>query len=415
MVYQCKPSKVSIFINKDRLTIDQVKEVTGCDVIINGGLFDGSFKPVCHLKADGVLYAADQWKYFGYGWHSGKADLRLTSEYSDLDNYICCVCLVYGGKKQDLLYPDEMGGIRRRTMLGIYPDGQMVFLAGDYYSPEALQSFALQIGLDSALMLDGGGSSQGITPIASYRQTRKVHNFICAWLSDVCPYDEPTAEVGRPNPSWVRWIQWHLNRHGFNLEVNGVFDETLHNACVEFMSRYPNITADGIVGRLTRQKLKDYHPPDTYEDLKPSEIIVPNYSWNGTLCSRYITDFIVLHHAAANGSAETIHNAHLHNGWTGIGYHFYVRKDGTIYQGRPIDKIGAHCVPQQCNKRSVGVCFEGNFENEVMPEAQKIAGKRLVSYIRKIYPGAVVKRHKDFDATACPGKNFPFGEIGGTV
>lgn len=413
MIYTCKPNKLAIYVNSSRYTLDQVKELTGADVVVNGGLFNPDFTPCCHLKSHGVVYASAPWTDFGYGWHDDKADIRMTSQYSDLDNYISCVCLVYQGKAQPLSYPAELGGVRPRTLIGVYPDGNMVFLAGENYSPESLQTYCLSLGLNSALMLDGGGSSQGISPNGAYRQSRKVQNFILAWLTEACPYDEPTEEVGRPKPSWVKWLQWHLNRHGFSLEVDGIFGPLTHAAAVEFMSRYPNITADGIVGRLTRAKLKDYHPPDELEPLTASNIIKPNYAWAGTLAVRYTTDFIVLHHAGAKGSVMVVHQSHLANGWSGIGYHFYVRQDGTIYEGRPIDKVGAHCVPQDCNKRSVGVCFEGDFETETMSDAQLRAGKRLVRYIKSIYPSAVVKKHKDFDATACPGKNFPFAEIGG--
>ena len=133
------------------------------------------------------------------------------------------------------------------------------------------------------------------------------------------------------------------------------------------------------------------------------------YKWNGPLAKRNSTKYIILHHRAGNGDAESIHNLHLSWGWTGFGYHFYVRKDGSVYRGRPIEMVGAHCKGQ--NSYSVGICFEGNFENEKMSEAQKKAGKELVAYIKRIYPNAEVKRHKDFDSTACPGKNFPFEEI----
>ena len=134
-----------------------------------------------------------------------------------------------------------------------------------------------------------------------------------------------------------------------------------------------------------------------------------DYKWNGTLVKRESTEYIILHHRAGNGDVQSIHNGHLSNGWSGIGYHFYVRKDGTIYRGRPIEMVGAHCTGQ--NICSIGVCFEGNFELETMSDAQIKAGQELVSYIKSLYPYAEVKRHKDFGGTVCPGKNFPFEKI----
>jgi len=139
------------------------------------------------------------------------------------------------------------------------------------------------------------------------------------------------------------------------------------------------------------------------------KIIEKTYSWSGNLAARPKTNYILLHHMAGNGSADNIHSAHLKNGWAGIGYHFYVRKDGTVYRGRPIDKTGSHVSGY--NSQCLGVCFEGNFENETMSDLQLKAGQELVAYLMGIYPKAQIKRHKDLNATACPGRNFPFEKI----
>lgn len=66
-------------------------------------------------------------------------------------------------------------------------------------------------------------------------------------------------------------------------------------------------------------------------------------SWpDGTATRR-----IILHHAAAvTCTPQQVHQWHLANGWTGIGYHFFVRKDGTVYRGRPEDTVGAHAREQ---------------------------------------------------------------------
>ncbi len=127
--------------------------------------------------------------------------------------------------------------------------------------------------------------------------------------------------------------------------------------------------------------------------------------------TRKWTRRLVIHHAAAiKCSVEDIHRWHKENGWSGMGYHFLVRKDGSIWEGRPIDKVGAHAYGY--NNDSIGICFEGNFEKEKMSTEQKNAGKWLVSYVRKLYPTiTTIQRHKDLMATACPGRNFPFSEI----
>ena len=132
----------------------------------------------------------------------------------------------------------------------------------------------------------------------------------------------------------------------------------------------------------------------------------------GEMTKRKETDLLVLHHqgTTTRQSVEQIHNYHKNtNGWAGIGYHFYVRTNGEIFEGRPIEYVGAHAYG--FNSTSIGICFEGNFEVEEMSNAQKEAGKWLVAYIKGLYPIEKVVGHRDLMATACPGKNFPFDEI----
>lgn len=137
-------------------------------------------------------------------------------------------------------------------------------------------------------------------------------------------------------------------------------------------------------------------------------IIDVGLSFTSALEERIVTDEIVLHHAVGTGSVKDIHSWHINgNGWAGIGYHFYVRKNGEVYSGRPVNAVGAHTYGE--NSHTIGICFEGNFENETMSDAQKNAGAELVAKLRKDFP--TVKRvsaHRDHNSTACPGKNFPF-------
>ncbi len=117
-----------------------------------------------------------------------------------------------------------------------------------------------------------------------------------------------------------------------------------------------------------------------------------------------------MHHAAAvTATPQQIHATHLKNGWAGIAYHFYVRKDGSVYRGRPIDAVGGHT--QGHNAVSLGVCFEGNFEIEPMPQAQKQAGRELVAFLRGLFPKITLSGHRELNATACPGQYFPMDEI----
>ena len=128
------------------------------------------------------------------------------------------------------------------------------------------------------------------------------------------------------------------------------------------------------------------------------------------MSTRKSTERIILHHADAKScSAKDIHRWHLSNGWAGAGYHFLVRKDGTIYRLRPEDKVGAHAYGSNYN--SLGICFEGDYMQEDMLEAQKAAGKELVAYLKNKYNIKTVQAHRDVCATSCPGDKFPFNEI----
>ena len=141
-------------------------------------------------------------------------------------------------------------------------------------------------------------------------------------------------------------------------------------------------------------------------------IVEEKYNWRGQLQKRCRTDYIVIHNAdAPMCSAQDVHRWHLGNGWAGIGYHFFVRKNGQIYRGRPLETVGAHT--QGFNSVSVGVCFEGKYHSvdKHMPDAQFTAGRELLMYLRQIYQQAAIKGHRDLMATDCPGRYFPYKKL----
>lgn len=130
-----------------------------------------------------------------------------------------------------------------------------------------------------------------------------------------------------------------------------------------------------------------------------------------SLRKRSRTTEIVLHHAGSNGTVEAVHSYHRDvKGWAGIAYHYFVRKDGSVWRGRPEDTVGGHSGAAH-NEVSVGICAEGNFEIDEMPRKQQTSLILLLAEVWGRYPDAVVLRHSDIGSTACPGKNYPFGEI----
>lgn len=146
------------------------------------------------------------------------------------------------------------------------------------------------------------------------------------------------------------------------------------------------------------------------------EIIETNLEFNSNYNEMKNVEGIVLHHSGVTvlQSVETIHNYHKNTKrWAGIGYHYYVRKDGSIYRGRPENMTGAHCPG--VNSTSIGICAEGNFNEETMSDVQKNAIIELVKDIKTRHNIKWIKGHREVIATSCPGSNFPLEEIVNTV
>lgn len=139
-------------------------------------------------------------------------------------------------------------------------------------------------------------------------------------------------------------------------------------------------------------------------------IIQSNLSFKSNLSYGNHPDMIILHHAEASScTVYDVDSWHKQQGWAGIGYHYFVGKDGSIYTGRPENAIGAHCL--NYNAHSIGICTEGNYMTDAMPIAQKQALIDLGKYIRGKYSLKIVGGHKEYYATDCPGTNYPLAEI----
>lgn len=121
--------------------------------------------------------------------------------------------------------------------------------------------------------------------------------------------------------------------------------------------------------------------------------------------------YIIVHcSATADGKtfrAVDIDRWHRAQGWDGIGYHYVVDLDGKVEQGRPEDKIGAHCAG--VNGMSLGVCYigglakDGKTPKDTRTTQQKAALLALVKRLKKKYPRARVVGHHDFNkGKACP-------------
>lgn len=141
-------------------------------------------------------------------------------------------------------------------------------------------------------------------------------------------------------------------------------------------------------------------------------IVDPGLSFS-SLSKRGRTTHLIIHHAAAEmASVETIHQWHKGKGWAGIGYNFYIRRDGGVFKGRGWEYIGAHAT--NSNSISVGICFEGDYESKTksMPDAQFLSGAAVITLALEKYPTInTICGHRDIASTACPGRFFPLDEM----
>ena len=124
---------------------------------------------------------------------------------------------------------------------------------------------------------------------------------------------------------------------------------------------------------------------------------------------RNITKIIVHCSATTEGkdfSVADIRRWHLQRGFSDIGYHFVIYRDGSVNIGRPLQKSGAHCSGH--NKNSIGVCYiggvatDGKTPKDTRTSAQKDSLVRLITELRQQFPNASVHGHREFANKACP-------------
>lgn len=103
--------------------------------------------------------------------------------------------------------------------------------------------------------------------------------------------------------------------------------------------------------------------------------------------------------ATADVDAAEIRLWHKRQGWTDIGYHYVIKRDGTLEKGRPDDQPGAHVYGY--NSKSLGICMVGGVdasgkrgENNFTP-AQFATLKTLLTTLSARYPNAKVLGHRD--------------------
>lgn len=126
--------------------------------------------------------------------------------------------------------------------------------------------------------------------------------------------------------------------------------------------------------------------------------------------ARKHTDYIIIHCAATRATQDIdikdVDRWHREKGWRMVGYHYFIKRDGTLQEGRPLMDGGAHA--EGYNDKSVGVCLAGGVAADgITPEVnytkkQWATLRELVFKLHKQFPQAKIIGHSDVAPKACP-------------
>ena len=177
---------------------------------------------------------------------------------------------------------------------------------------------------------------------------------------------------------------------------------------VKLLQEKLNLKADGIFGPLTEEAVKDFQRSN---GLEVDGIVGTNTlsKLNLSVNKRNIKELIVHCSATPEGkdySVDTIRQWHLQRGFSDIGYHYVIYRDGSIHIGRDESIIGAHCTGHNTN--SIGVCYiggcasDGKTPKDTRTTEQKQSLVKLLKELKTKYPQASIHGHRDFSSKACP-------------
>lgn len=178
--------RIELRVTNCRKTLSQVKAETKAHYVLNGGMWNLDGTPCPLLKVGGAMLSGTPWRPMGYAWDKGP-DIRMTSEHEGADNFIAVTALIASGKPVDKpSYGSAQGGKRGRSAIGLRGGSLALYCSGDgtgdAATPETLRDELAGLGWASAVMLDGGGSSQCDFGGERITASRKVHNWICVYL-----------------------------------------------------------------------------------------------------------------------------------------------------------------------------------------------------------------------------------------
>lgn len=185
---------------------------------------------------------------------------------------------------------------------------------------------------------------------------------------------------------------------------------------VKTLQKALNLYVDGIFGTLTEESVKAFQ---LSKDLK-ADGIVGDKTWAAIgvtdksvsiIKSKRVIKELIVHCTASQEwvdlTVDQIRSMHKKNGWSDIGYHYVIYRDGSIHNGRNVNISGAHCEGH--NSISIGIVYVGGLDKngkakDTRTDAQKASLTSLLKNLKKLYPNAKIMGHRSVWGENTPSK-----------
>lgn len=277
--------RIELYMNTGRKSLAAIKKLKGCQYIMNGTIYMfNTFKPCCNVKSNGVVYNNPGYSEYGYYWNNNDIGFGSIPK-SSYRNYIGCVKMIKDGvavKKMN--YNSDMGGTRGRTAIGIKGNSLVLYCSKDGSSyaktPEKLRDEMAAYGCSSALMLDGGGSSQCDFNGKTITSSRIVQNLVLVYLKDSNDKvnNGASSSSGAVNTSssymgataarsYIRAFQSWMNRtYRTGISTDGYFGYKTKRAAIISLQRYLvnerkcSLTITGVFDSATKNAISKAIP-----------------------------------------------------------------------------------------------------------------------------------------------------------
>lgn len=238
----------------------------------------------------------------------------------------------------------------------------------------------------------------------------------------------------------VRRLQTLLNKAGASpaLGVDGDFGEKTDRAVREFQADN-GLVVDGRVGKQTMTALQRLVAPAKPGKPEPDKSAM-NEGVSGAIArpekgapppnmrslqlldtARWIDEIIVHCTATPEGKDYTVNDIrawHKARGWSDVGYHYIIYRDGSIMLGRPVGQIGSHVAGKNTGTIGIayvgGVTSDGRTAKDTRTAAQVASLLWLTAQLAKKHGVKKVTGHNQYAAKACPSfdvRRDPLGKI----